>query len=151
MLLLFFLIEKSEEANPDEFSQNAVTAVWFSLINVIYKMETQKFLHLLNDSDNESTKFATRKSYVINGQNRTNYGEENGTDEINTFETKVIKSSLSDYSYAYIFVTGDITTTGGNAYSNVAFRNCAPFTRCVTHINDEHIDTADNLNITMPI
>ena len=62
-----------------------------------------------------------------------------------------VKSSLSDYSYAYIFVTGDITTTGGNAYSNVAFRNCAPFTRCVTHINDEHIDTADNLNITMPI
>ena len=55
-------------------------------------METQKFVHLLNDSDNESTKFATRKSYVINDQNRTNYGEENGTDEINKFDKSQIKS-----------------------------------------------------------
>ena len=27
------------------------------------------------------------------------------------------------------------------------FKNCDPFRRCVTHINDERIDTAENLDI----
>ena len=27
--------------------------------------------------------------------------------------------------------------------TNVGFKNCAPFTRCVTYINDEHVETAD--------
>ena len=38
---------------------------------------------------------------------------------------------------------------GGNANTKAAFKNCAPFTRCVTHINDEHVETAENLNIIM--
>ena len=41
--------------------------------------------------------------------------------------------------------------TGGNANTKVAFENCAPFTRCVTHINNEHVDTAKNLDIIMPM
>ena len=65
--------------------------------------------------------------------------------------TKNIKSSLCDYSYTYILVTGDITAAGGNENTNVAFKNCAPFTRCVTYINDEHIDTAENIDLTMPM
>ena len=44
-------------------------------------METQKIVNLLNDSYNDSSKFTTRNWYVINDQNRTNYGEENGNDE----------------------------------------------------------------------
>ena len=67
------------------------------------------------------------------------------------FETKVIKSNLCDYSDAYILVTGDITATGGDANTRVAFKNCAPFTKCITHINDEHVDNADNLDIIMPM
>ena len=39
--------------------------------------------------------------------------------------------------------------TGGNANTKVAFKNCAPFTRCVTHINNEHVDTVENLDIIM--
>ena len=35
--------------------------------------------------------------------------------------------------------------------NNVAFKNCAPFTRCVTHINDGHVETAENLDIIMPM
>ena len=45
------------------------------------------------------------------------------------FETKVIKSNLCDYSDAYILVTGDITATGGDANTKVAFKNCVPFTK----------------------
>ena len=53
------------------------------------------------------------------------------------FETKVIKTDLCDYSDAYILATGDITAEIGDEDTKVAFKNCAPFTRCVTHINDE--------------
>ena len=102
-------------------------------------METQKIVNLLNDSDNESSKFATRKWYIINDQNNGQYGkgDENGTTI--KFEAKVIKSSLCDYSDAYILLTGDITAEGGNADTKVPFENSAIFRRCVTHINDEHI------------
>ena len=63
----------------------------------------------------------------------------------------MIKPNLCDYSDAYILVTGDIIAQGGNVYTKVAFKNCAPFTRCVTHINDEHVETAENLDIIMPM
>ena len=94
-------------------------------------METQKITNLLGNADNESLQLATRKWYVINDQNNTDYGD---GDEIGTtikFETKVVKSNLCDYSDAYILATGDITATGGNANTKVAFKNCAPFTKCV--------------------
>ena len=58
---------------------------------------------------------------------------------------------LCDYSDVYILVTGDIKATGIAADTNVAFKNCAPFTRCATHINDEHFETAENLDIVMPM
>ena len=61
------------------------------------------------------------------------------------------KSNLCYYSDACIAVTGDITATDGDANTKVAFKNCAPFSKCVTHINDEHVDNADNLNIVMPM
>ena len=68
-------------------------------------METQKIANLLGDADNESSKFATRKWYVINDQNNTDYGEGNEDSTTVKFETKVIKSNLCDYSDAYILVT----------------------------------------------
>ena len=105
-------------------------------------METQ------NDPDNE---FARRKWYVINDQNNTDYGEGNEDSTTIKFETKIIKSNLCDYSDTYILVTGDIRAIGGNANTKVAFKNCAPFTKCVTHINDQHVDNADDLDIVMPI
>ena len=144
---MFFIIEKSEETTF-EFTKNAATVVWFWLR---IKMETQKIVNLLGDANNESSKFATRKWYVINDQNNTDYGEGNEDSTTVKFETKVIKSSLCDYSDAYIFVTGDITAAGGDANTRVAFKNCGPFTKCITHVKDEHIDGADNLDIIMPM
>ena len=113
-------------------------------------MESQKIANLLGNADNVSSKFAARKWYVINDQNNTDYGEGNEDSTTVKFETKVIKSNLCDYSDAYILVTGDITATGGNADTSVAFKNCAPFTKCITHINDEN-DDADDLDIVMPM
>ena len=64
---MFFIIEET----TFESSQNAVTVVWFWLR---IKMETQKIGNLLGDVDNESSKFATRKWYVIDDQNNTDCG-----------------------------------------------------------------------------
>ena len=104
-------------------------------------METQKIVNLLNGSDND----------FINDQNNGQYGEGSVNDLTIKFETKTIKSSLCDYSDAYILVTGNITAAGVNADTKVAFKNRAPFGRCVAHINDEHVETAENLNIIMPM
>ena len=110
-------------------------------------METQKIENLLDDADNESSKFATRKWYVINDQNNTNYdeGDENSTTVKS--EIKVIKSSLCHYSDAYILAIGDIAATDGDANTRVLFNNCVPITKCITHINDEHADDTNNLDI----
>ena len=89
--------------------------------------------------------------YAVHDQNGTDYaeGKENGTSTI--FETKNIKSSLCDYSDAYILTVGVITATGDDANTDSAFKNGAPLTKCITHINDEHIDSAENADITMPL
>ena len=44
-------------------------------------METQKIVNLFGDTNNESSKFATRKWYVVNDQNNTDYGE--GDEKLN--------------------------------------------------------------------
>ena len=115
------------------------------------KMETQKIVNLLKDSEKLNSKFSTRKWYIINGQNNGQCGRGDDNDSTIKFEAKVIKPNLCDYSDAYILVTGDIKVAAVAADTNVAFKNCAPFTRCVTHINDEHVETAENLDITIPM
>ena len=99
-------------------------------------METQKIVNLLKNTDNESSEFATRESYVINDQNNAEYGERNNINLSIKFETKVIKASLCDYSDSYVLLTGDMTATGGNANTKVAFKNCASFRRCITLVFD---------------
>ena len=96
----------------------------------------------MDNADSESLKFATRKWYVISDQNNTDYGEGNEDSTTVKFETKVIKSNLCDYSDAYIHVTGDIAATGGDANTRVAFKSCASFTKCITHINNELVYNA---------
>ena len=62
--------------------------------------------------------------------------------------TESIKSSLCDYSDAFILVTGDITVTA-NDNTDVAFKNCAPFSSCKTEINDVFIHEANHIYIAI--
>ena len=39
-------------------------------------METQNIVNLLNSSDNENTKFATKKWYVIDSDSKGNYSKD---------------------------------------------------------------------------
>ena len=71
-------------------------------------METQKIVNLLNSSENEYSKFATKQWYVIDSETKSEYSHHNPI----KFLTKRIESSLCDYSDAYILVTGDIAVTG---------------------------------------
>ena len=77
---------------------------------------------------------------MINDQNDTDNGEGNEDSTTIKFETKVIKSNFCDYSDAYILLAGNITATSGDANTRVAFKNCAPFMKCITHTNDKHVD-----------
>ena len=67
-------------------------------------MQTQKIINFLNDSSNYPSKFATKKWYVIDSETKGKYKKENPIQ----FTTDSIKSSLCNYYYAYILVTGDI-------------------------------------------
>ena len=95
-------------------------------------MQTQKIVNLLNGSDNKNSKFAAKKWYVIDSESKGNYSHENPI----KFLTSSLESSLCDYSDAYVLVTGNITVTGGDANTKVAFKNRAPFKECRTKINE---------------
>ena len=110
-------------------------------------MKTQKIINLLNDSRNEESKFATKKWYVIDSQ--TAKGKYKQGDTIK-FETETIKSSLCDYSDAFILVTRNITVNAVND-TDVAFKNCAPFSTCKTVINDVFVDKAEHIYTAMPM
>ena len=110
-------------------------------------METQKIINLLNNSENEYSKFATKKWYVIDSESKGNYSHENPI----KFLTSSLESNLCDYSDAYILVTGNITATPNNAATQVVFKNCVAFEKCRTEINETFIDEVDFTNITMPI
>ena len=48
-------------------------------------------------------------------------------------------------------VDGAIRAAAADANTRLALKNCAPFTKCNLEINDEHVDTAENLDIVMPM
>ena len=107
-------------------------------------MEAQKIINLLDNTENEYSKFATKKWYVIDSESNGNYSK----DEEIKLLTRSVKSSLCGNSDAYVLVTGDITATP-NATTQVVFKNCAPFEKCRTEINETFIDGAGFINITM--
>ena len=99
-------------------------------------MEHQKVLNLLNEVDD--SKFVTRKWNIVYDQSNSNY---NVTNEI-VYNTEVLKPNLCDYDDAYILVR-DYITIIGHAAAQVAFKNCAPFVKCIA------IDVAENLDLVM--
>ena len=73
----------------------------------------------------------------------------------------MLKSSLCDYSDAYILVKGKITINGRGADAaarqaderdkGVSFKNCALFINCISEINNTQIDNAKDIDIVMPM
>ena len=115
-------------------------------------MENQKIINLLNKDDTDSKHFATKKWYIINDENNTNYGVNKDTGENNPdtikYDTRVLKPNLFDYAEAYILVDGTIRAANTVNATRLALKNCAQFTKCNLEIN---VDTAENLDIVMPM
>ena len=73
----------------------------------------------------------------------------------------MLRSNLCDYADAYILVKGRITITGAGADGaarraderdkGVIFKNCAPFTKCISRRNNTDIDNAQDIDIVMPM
>ena len=122
-------------------------------------MENQKMINLLDKDDTDSKHFATKKWYIINDENNTNYGvnKDTGANNPDTIkhDTRVLKPNLCYYADAYILVDGPIraeaTNAANAAATTLALKSCAPFTKCNLEINDGHVDTAENLDIVMPM
>ena len=85
--------------------------------------------------------------YVIDSQ--TTKGKYKQVDSIK-FETETIKSGFCDYSDAFILITGNITVAANNE-TDVALKNCAPFSTCTTKTNDIVADEANHIYIAMPM
>ena len=123
-------------------------------------MEYNKINNLLLSEDNESeklSKFVTREYVRVNSLLDTY----NANKSIR-FKTPMLRSNLCDYSDAYILVKGTITVTapGANNGANnirdkknrpLILKNNAPFVSCITRINGELIEDADDLDIVMPM
>ena len=118
-------------------------------------MKNQKIVNLLDKIDTDSKHFATKKWYIINDENDTNYGvnKDTGADNLDTikYDTRVLKPNLCDYAEAYILVDGTIRATNAVKATRLVLKNRAPFTKCNLEINDKHVDTAENLDIVMPM
>ena len=88
--------------------------------------------------------------------------ESRGTYSVNrqiNFKTSMLRSSLCDCSDAYILIKGNITVNNtaaegaaaNNTNKKVIFKNCAPFTNCISKINNTQIDNAEYIDIVMPM
>ena len=86
---------------------------------------------------------------MVNDHNNGNYCCVDDVQSIVKFNTQIVKSFLCDYSDAYILVTGNIKVQNDNDATRVAIKNCHPFTRASLKLNNEQVDTADNLDLTM--
>ena len=119
-------------------------------------MEYQKIANLLDNASNQPSKFTTKSLVKINDESKGTY-----TDADIKFKTTMLRSNLCDYADAYILVRGAITITGaGNddaarqadeRNKGVILKNCAPFTKCISRINNTEIDNAQDIDIVMPM
>ena len=97
-------------------------------------MEFQKIINLLDNTSDQQTKFRTKNWVEINDESGGTYS----TNSQIKFKTSMLRSSLTDYSDTYILVSG-----------TVVFENCAPFTDCISEINNTQIENAKYIDLVM--
>ena len=129
---------------------------WDQYNNII--IEYQKIANLLDNEvvlseSNKPSKFRVRSWVEINDAIRAAYSRNQQV----RFKTAMLRSSLCDYNDPYILVKGNISVNNtaaegadaNNTNNNVI--NCAPFTNCISKINNTEIDNAEYIDIVMPM
>ena len=118
-------------------------------------MEYQKVINLLDNTSNQPSKFRRKNWVETNDESRGTY---NANSQIK-FKTTILKSSLCDYSDAYILVqetiavqnTAAADADASNVNKKVIFKNCSPFINCISEINNAQVDNAKDINIVMSV
>ena len=111
---------------------------------------------MLESTSDNLSKFRTRNWVEKNDESRGKYAN-----SVIGFKTTMLRSNLCDYADSYILVKGTITITGEGADGaaeraderdkGVTFKNCAPFTKCISRITNRDIDNAHDIDIVMPM
>ena len=110
---------------------------------------------LLDETPNQLTKSRTKNWVEINDESLRTYK----TNTQSRFKTSMLRSSLCDYSDAYIHVKENVTVVNAaalgqaasNANKKVILKGCAPFTSSISKINNTQIDDAQNIYVVMPM
>ena len=118
-------------------------------------MEYKKITNLLDNASNQPSKFRTKNWVETNDESRGVY---NANSQIK-FKTTMLMFSLCDYSDAYMLVKGKITVNdtsaagpvSNNTNKNAISKKCAPFTSCISEINNTQVDYAKDIYIVMPM
>ena len=116
-------------------------------------MEYRKLANLLDKASIQLFKLRSKNWVEVNDESRGTYSV---NIQIN-FKTSMLRSSLYDYSDAYILFKGNIsfnnTANAGAAANNtnkrVIFKNCAPLTDCISKTNNTQVDNSNDIDIVI--
>ena len=117
-------------------------------------MEYDKINNLLGSESENLSKFVTREYVRVNSLSNT-YNENKSI----RFKPPMLRSDLCNYADVYILVDGTITVTAAAGANNIRekknrkllLKNNALFVSCITRINGELIEDADDLDIVKPM
>ena len=114
-------------------------------------MEFNKITNLLGPAHDKVPRFITKKWIEVQSQSGSTYN----TSKPIRFKISMLKSDLCDYSDAYVWVKGTITVTNPNNNVNfdrrLTLKNNAPFILCISKINGELVENAEDLGIVRPM
>ena len=111
-------------------------------------MEYQKITNLLDNIPDKVPRFIIKKWIKIHDKSGGTYN----TNKQIRFKTLMLRSNLCDYSDAYIVIEGKITVGDPNNHAydkKLALKSNAPFTSCISKINNTIIDNAEDLDVVM--
>ena len=109
---------------------------------------------MLDNTSNQPCKFRTKNWVERNDESRGIYN----TNSQIKIKTTMLKSSSCASSDAYIIVKRNVTvnktaadgTSANNTNKKVLFKNCGPFTNCISEINNTQVDNAKSIDIVLP-
>ena len=114
-------------------------------------MEFNKINNLLGPEHDKVPRVITKKWI----ENQSQSGNTYNTSKPIRFKTSMLRSDLCDYSDAYVWVKGKITVTNPNNNANfdrrLTLKNNAPFISCISKINGELVENAEDLDIVIPL
>ena len=120
-------------------------------------MEYQKITNFLGTTPDEVPRFITKTWVEVHDQSGNAEDRYKPSKQIK-FKTSILRSDLCDFSDVYIVVKENITLkkATGRGFIDIrnrflAFKNNAPFTNCISKINNVLIDNEEDLDVVNPM